>query len=116
MQFARALAQIWEADLTHARYLLLDEPTASLDLSHQHHLLHLARNWASNNTGVLCVLHDLNLAAQYADEIHVLQSSETVASGTPDEVLTPDIISQAFNIRIAQLDHPAGNFPLIVPI
>ena len=116
VQFARALAQIWDKHLTAGRYLLLDEPTTSLDLSHQHQVLQLARKWASNETGVLCVLHDLNLAAQYADEVHVLKNGEQVASGVPDQVLTPDVVSNAFDIRVQQIIHPVKKFPLIVPI
>lgn len=116
VQFARALAQIWDKYLTAGRYLLLDEPTTSLDLSHQHQVLQLARKWASNETGVLCVLHDLNLAAQYADEVHVLKNGEQVACGVPDQVLTPDVVSDAFDIRVQQIIHPVKKFPLIVPI
>ncbi len=116
VQFARVLAQIWDKRLTTGRYLLLDEPTGNLDLAHQHHILQLARKWASNETGVLCVLHDLNLAAQYADEVHVLKNGEQVACGIPNRVLTPDVVSEAFGIRVQQVAHPTGNFSLIVPV
>ena len=115
VQMARVLAQIWEPPDEGARYLLLDESTASLDLHHQHGLLRLARQRANEHIGVLVVLHDLNLAAQYADRIVVLTDGQLLAEGTPTEVLTPDCIQQAFSLPVLVTDNPCVSCPLVVP-
>ena len=116
VQFARALAQIWESTDHQNRYLLLDEPTSSLDLAHQHRLLSLTQSLTQQNIGILCILHDLNLAAQYADTVLILKKGHPVASGPPFAVLTAPIISDAFDIEVQQIIHPTGNYPLILPI
>ncbi len=116
VHLARALAQIWEASGPGARYLLLDEPTASLDLAHQHAVLGVARRCAAAGVGVLAVLHDLNLAAQHADRIAVLRRGRLLAEGPPEAVLTPEIIRRAFDISVLVTRHPCATCPLVVPI
>ena len=88
-QLARVLAQIWDAPKDgQSRWLLLDEPTAALDLSHQHQVMALARRWATQQgVGVVAVLHDVNLALRYADDVLLLQRGMMVASGKPSDVL-----------------------------
>lgn len=112
VQLARVLAQIWEAG--QARYLLLDEPTSSLDLAHQHSTLRFARRFASAGVGVLMILHDLNLTAQYADHILMLRQGAALAAGTPHEVLTPDTLFRAFGIAVSVIPHPSLPCPLVV--
>ncbi len=116
VQFARVLAQIWESSDEHPRYLLVDEPTSSLDLAHQHRTLAVARHFADEGTAVLAILHDLNLAAQYADRILVMKAGKSAAEGTPKAVLTPDIIEAAFGIAVMVMTHPTLDCPLVVPI
>lgn len=113
VQLARVLAQIWEIPEDSARYLFLDEPTSSLDLSHQHLTLQLARRFARENTGVLVVLHDLNLAAGYADRICLMKGGKIYRNGTPSEILTVPNIKTVFDFDAAILDHAGG--PLVVP-
>jgi len=117
VQTARVLAQIWtppsQGDAT--RYLLMDEPTNNLDLSHQHSTLRVAREFAKQNTAVLAILHDLNLAAQYADRILVLRESRQLITGNPHEVMTPQIIEDAFGMPVTVVPHPNLDCPLIVP-
>jgi len=116
VMMARALAQIWNESAGGPRFLLLDEPVASLDLAHQHLALRVAREWASKRgIGVLAVLHDLNHAAQYADRIAVLQQGRLAANGTPDEVLTETLIAECFSIRSVVMRHPRANCVLVVP-
>ena len=116
VHLARVLAQLWEPlPDGEPRYLLLDEPTASLDLAHQHALLRLARAWAAADVGVLIVLHDLNLAAQYADRIAMLKGGRLLVVGTPAEVLRPEAIAEAFGLEVHCLRHPELDCPLIVP-
>jgi iron complex transport system ATP-binding protein len=115
VHLARALAQIWDAPATGARYLLLDEPTASLDLAYQHSVLQTARALADTGAGVLAVLHDLNLAAQYADHVVVMDEAAIRAQGAPGAVLTADCIEAVFGLPVRVLQHPTQPAPLIVP-
>lgn len=115
VQLARVISQIWETGAGQ-RYLLLDEPTNSLDLTHQHATLDLARKFAEQGVAVLAVLHDLNLAAQYADKIVLLHRGKHVITGTPTQVLTMEIIESVFDIPVMITDHPHLSCPLIIPI
>lgn len=105
---ARVLAQ--EAPL-----LLLDEPTAHLDPRHQHNTLALARSVAAEGGAVLSVLHDLNLAAAYADRVALLAQGRLVAVGPPEQVLTADRLGEVFRIPFLVARHPALAHPLLVP-
>src|SRR5262249_53599604 len=90
VQLARVLGQIWERPAGGDRYLLLDEPTANLDLPHQHDVLRLTRQLAGAGVGILVILHDLNLAAAYADRVVVLRHGRVCAAGAPASVFTPE--------------------------
>jgi len=114
VHLARVLAQIWDAPASEGSYLLLDEPLTGLDLSHQHHSLAVARRFAARGTGVLTILHDLNLAAQYADRIVVLWQGRTAACGPPTDVLRPDLIQDVFGLSTTVLPHPELDCPLVV--
>jgi iron complex transport system ATP-binding protein len=104
---ARALAQS-------ARILLLDEPTAHLDLKHQANVLSLVCDLAhAENYAVLIALHDLNLAAQYADRVALLSNGTVAAIGTPEVVLTEENLSPAYGLHIAVYEHPAHGAPLV---
>jgi len=100
VHLARALAQVW-APLPGgaARWLLLDEPTAALDLAHQHQALRLLRGWAhGQGVGVAAVLHDLNLALRYADDALLLAHGEAASHGPVAEVLTAERIARIWGI------------------
>ncbi|WP_273445720.1 ATP-binding cassette domain-containing protein [Neolewinella agarilytica] len=104
-------------DLTTNRYLLLDEPTAALDLEQQYRFVDLATRLArERGLGVLAVLHDLNLAARFADHLLFLRDGKTVASGPPAEVLTKTIIQATFNVDCLIQPHPCFNCPLITTL
>ena len=120
VQFARVMAQIWEplADGTagddDARYLLLDEPTASLDLAHQHGCLLQARRFAASGVGVLAVLHDPNLALRYADRVTVLENGRVIGQGATRELLNRELLERTYGIGI-ELVHTAGEaLPVVV--
>lgn len=109
VHLARALAQVWAplpADAGGAdgaggaaRWLLLDEPTAALDLAHQHQALRLLRDWAqTQGVGVVAVLHDLNLALRYADDALLLAHGEAACHGPVAEVLTAERIGRVWGI------------------
>ena len=107
--YARTLAQIWEplAD-GRTRFLLLDEPTASLDLFHQHAILARARAFARDGAGVLAVLHDLNLAAAYADRLVVLAKGRVEAAASPEDVLTRERIARVWRVDCDVARTPQG--------
>ena len=107
---ARALA-------TEASVLLLDEPTANLDLAHQAMILALVRKRCdTRETSALVVTHDINLAAEFADYVLLMKNGETVAFGKPDEVLTPDLLKQVFAVRVLVDAHPITGVPRITPV
>ena len=106
---ARALAQA-------TPILLLDEPTVHLDLQHQVSLMETVRTLAhADNLAVLIALHDLNLAARYADRVVLLVSGEIKAAGTPRQVLTPELISAAYHLPVQVVPHPFADVPLVLP-
>ena len=106
---ARVLAQLWAGQAVGGgRYLLLDEPTASLDLAHQVTVMRAARAAADGGAGVLCVLHDLNLAAAFADSVVLLGAGRVVAEGAPEDVLTAAALSALYGAPIAVEMHPGG--------
>lgn len=104
VQLARAIAQLNLEDAKAAPLLLLDEPTASLDLAHAHAVLKISRDLAARGVAVAAVLHDLPLAYRYADRVAVLQGGRLQALGLPQAVLTPDLLRRVFAIEAAIYD------------
>jgi iron complex transport system ATP-binding protein len=102
VQLARVLAQC-DADPSAKPFLLLDEPIAGLDLAHQHVALASARRRARRGAGVLAVLHDLTMAAQYADRVAILENGGMAALGPVDRVLEPETLSRIFATPILRL-------------
>ena len=101
---ARALAQTPEV-------LVLDEPTNHLDIAHQLGLLAALRDAGLT---VLVVLHDLNLAAAACDRVGVLDDGRLVAAGTPEQVLTPDLVQRVFGVRADVVAHPVTGAPRLL--
>ena len=95
--------------------LMLDEPTAALDLRHQELVLELARNHARAGGSVIVVVHDIGLAAAYSDEVTILDGGRVVGDGTPHAVLTPELLSSVYQYPIDVIDHPEGGAPIILP-
>jgi iron complex transport system ATP-binding protein len=96
--------------------LLLDEPTAHLDLQYQVSLLELVRKLVrEDNLAVLIALHDLNLAARYADRVALMVAGRITALGSPREVLTPELISHAYSLPVQVVEHPFAGGPLVLP-
>jgi iron complex transport system ATP-binding protein len=117
VQLARVLAQVLDdKGRFDGRWLMLDEPTSSLDLIHQHHVLALARQVAASGGGVIAILHDLNLAAAVANQLCLLQGGRVAAVGRVDETLKPGLVEAVFGIRARIIDHPDAPIPLVVPI
>jgi iron complex transport system ATP-binding protein len=97
--------------------LLLDEPTTFLDLAHQVEVLELIRRLhADAGRTIVMVLHDLNLAARYADRLVAMRDGRVVASGTPHEVLTEELLRDVFDLDARVIADPVAGTPLVVPI
>ncbi|MBZ6203584.1 ABC transporter ATP-binding protein [Streptomyces olivaceus] len=96
--------------------LLLDEPTTYLDLAHAVDVLDLVDDLHESGRTVVMVLHDLNLATRYSDHLVVMRDGAVLAQGHPREVVTPDLLHEAFGLRARVIDDPVGDRPLIVPI
>lgn len=96
--------------------LLLDEPTTYLDLAHQVDVLELVAHLnRTENRTVVMVLHELNLACRYADHLVAMRDGHVVASGTPGDVVTPDLVHDVFGLRAAVIACPIAGTPLVVP-
>lgn len=99
---ARTLAQVWEpVGPRGPRWLMLDEPVASLDLGHQLQVMRLARSYADAGGGVIAIMHDLNLSAMFADRMAFLIGGRLAATGSPSEVMQPELLEAAYGCRIA---------------
>jgi iron complex transport system ATP-binding protein len=97
--------------------LLLDEPTTFLDLAHQVDVLELVRRLHSEvGRTVVMVLHDLNLAARYADRLVAMRDGRIVASGTPHEVITEELLAEVFGLDARVIADPVAGTPLVVPV
>lgn len=114
VQFARALAQIWEAPQDGSRYLFLDEPINNLDIHYQHQFLQLAKKFTTPHTVTVAVLHDINLAIQYADTISFMKTGELVSTGRPAEVVSAALIKNVFDIPVEIIRHSGLNYPLVI--
>ena len=115
VQFARVLAQIWDDERIHTRYLFLDEPVAGMDPAHQHEALKIAREFSRREVGVLVVLHDINLAAMYADRIAVFHGGVLYHCGKPDQVLTEPLIKEVFGLDVMLQNHPTWGCSMVIP-
>jgi iron complex transport system ATP-binding protein len=96
--------------------LLLDEPTTYLDLAHAMDVLDLVDDLHESGCTVVMVLHDLNLAARYSDNLIVMRDGSILAQGHPRDVLTAELLHEAFGLNAKVIDDPVGDRPLIVPI
>lgn len=105
IHLARAFAQLWPLRPdTSPRLLLLDEPCASLDPYHQHQICQAVRRFARDSgAGVVVTMHDMNLAAQYADRVLALSDGRCLALGHPHSVLTPAFMHDCFGVGAAHL-------------
>jgi len=108
VNFARVLAQVWEPVAGSARYLFLDEPLTFLDIRHQIDVMHKVRKFARQPDVVAVgVVHDLNLAAKFADRLILLHHGHILVDGGTAEVLTPQHLHTAFEVTPTLLTNPA---------
>lgn len=106
VHLARTLAQLAPLDESlRGKWLFLDEPTASQDMAHAHHMLELVRDLAGQfGLGVCVVLHDLNLVMRYTHDVIVLEEGRVVASGETSQVIDEDLLARVFRVRARRID------------
>lgn len=112
VHLSRVLAQL-DNEVTR-KLLFLDEPLNNLDIKHQYKALEIIKNFTTHENSAVVVLHDLNLAAQYADKILLMKSGQVSAYGTPEEVFTAENITTAYNFPCTICDHPITKNPMII--
>lgn len=116
-QLARVLVQVW-APVENGRscWLFLDEPVSSLDIGHQLEVMQLARDYTRRGGGVVAVMHDLNLTAMFADHVVLIESGRVTARGAPQEVLTSNRLSDAYQCHLPVSQLPAqSDLPFVLP-
>ncbi len=109
VSLARIIAQ-------HTPLLLMDEPTTFTDVAHQELIMSEARRIAAERGSVVAVIHDLNLAAAYADRILLLSEGQTVACGQPAEVLTSETLTETYQLSMQVVEHPFRDGPLVLTV
>lgn len=125
VQMARVLSQIWQQKEKSgkndngnsggdAKILFLDEPVSSLDIHYQHHILQIAKQYASGNVLVVAVLHDINLAFSYADRIIFMKSGRVVKTYNSNDKIDKDVISKVFDVNFEIITNPFSQKPLFV--
>jgi len=112
VQLARVLAQIYDCP---DACLFLDEPTNGLDLLYQQQTMEMARRLANKGYCVICILHDINFASRFADQILMLKNGEKVAMGTPVKVINCENIHETFNINVKLMACEGYSCPLVIP-
>ncbi len=116
VQCARVLAQIWEPWEKHPRALLLDEPTAALDLRHQATVLAAVQGFAKKqNVAVIAVVHDINLAARFADRIVWMMEGRVICQGSPKQVITTELLQTIYGVPASVIRHPQNDLPIETP-
>ncbi len=114
VQLARVAAQVWQPTQAGQRFILLDEPSASLDLAHQEMVVELLRFFAQQGVAILVVLHDLNLAAKSANNIVVLEDGKMAANGPPNLIITEALLKDVFNANALVQLNPLDGTPLVI--
>lgn len=112
VHLSRVMAQL-QNEIAH-KLVFLDEPLNNLDVKHQYKALEIIKNFTQKTNSAVVVLHDLNLAAQYADKILLMKSGRVAAYGTPEEVFTAEKITEAYNFPCTVCDHPITHNPMII--
>ena len=119
VQLARVLAQLHRNGTNFedcsGQVLLLDEPTSSLDIAHQHAILTLARALAGRGMAVVAVLHDLNQAVVFADSVHLMKDARFVEAGPPAEIIRPDSVKTVFDIDVRMVSQAGESIRYVVP-
>ncbi|MFG0247498.1 MAG: ABC transporter ATP-binding protein [Phycisphaeraceae bacterium JB051] len=107
---ARAMAQVGPKTLA----MLLDEPVSAMDLSRSHQMMLQLQKLAQQGLAIVVVLHDLNLAMQYADEVWLMDQGQFVATGDWQSVMTPDVLGPVYRMAFQRLEHDFSPRPILL--
>lgn len=114
VQFARVLTQIWETPQEGFRYLFLDEPLNNLDVYYQQQFLSIAQSFINDATILIGVVHDMNIAIRYAQQLYCFLNGKIVAQGLPETIVEPALLKQVFNLDTSIVNHPQTGKPIII--
>ncbi len=114
VQLARVFAQVWREQDSDYRLLLLDEPTAALDLSHQQLIMESVKSLSVKGCAVVMIVHDFDLAARSCDQCLVLKQGQQWGLGKPGEIFTAELFKEVFEVDVSIIDHPSLGGPLVV--
>ncbi|SFT10977.1 iron complex transport system ATP-binding protein [Sulfitobacter marinus] len=117
VQLARVLCQVWTpvTQENNPRWLLLDEPVASLDIGHQLMVMRLLKDYTARGGGVVAVMHDLNLSAMFADHMVMVVQGGILSAGAPQDVMTDTVLSQAYGCSLRVNQAPVDNSSFLLP-
>lgn len=114
VQFARLLAQVWEVPATGTRYIFLDEPLNNLDIKYQQEFLQILKKTILTNTVLIVIIHDINLALQYGDNILFLKNGQVIAAGEPSSIISTQLIQEVFEVSVSIIRNADFNTPTVV--
>ena len=114
VQLARIFAQVWRAEQTQPRLVLLDEPTTALDLSHQLQLMQLIQRLAKQGCAIVMVVHDFNLLSGVASQLCALSAGKQLAQGSVAEVMTAAVFREVFGVDVHVTPHPGDGRPIVI--
>ena len=114
VHYARVLAQIWESPNGEQRYLFLDEPLNNLDIYYQEHFLKMAVSLLNETTTLIGVVHDINIALRYADQLSFLKEGTIIKNGAPAKIVDAILIKEVFNVDAQIMAHPSSGKPVII--
>ncbi|MFV8816377.1 heme ABC transporter ATP-binding protein [Haliea sp. E17] len=114
VQLARAAAQLWRPEDSAARLLLLDEPSAALDPSHQRMVMEVVAGMAASGCAVIIASHDFNLLSANVDRLLVMRDGSQYACGSPAEVLTGPVFDAVFAVPVEVIPHPVSGRPVVI--
>ena len=114
VHYARVLAQIWESPNGEQRYLFLDEPLNNLDIYYQEHFLKMAVSLLNETTTLIGVVHDINIALRYANQLSFLKEGAIIKNGAPAKIVDAILIKEVFNVNTQVIVHPLSGKPIVL--
>jgi len=114
VHYARVLAQIWESPNGEQRYLFLDEPLNNLDIYYQEHFLKMAVSLLNETTTLIGVVHDINIALRYANQLSFLKEGAIIKNGVPAKIVDAILIKEVFNVDTQIMAHPLSGKPIVL--
>jgi len=114
VHYARVLAQIWESPKGDQRYLFLDEPLNNLDIYYQELFLSIAVSLLNETTTLIGVVHDINIALRYADQLCLLKEGAIIKNGAPAKIVDAILIKEVFNVDTQIMAHPSTGKPIVL--